>query len=82
MIAQSGSIPIAVVVTVVKVLLVSLCVCLDVTGVEEIRGLDGRKAPVVVAAVKVLLAVVCVCLEVAGVRSMREIGLDAAGVLP
>ncbi len=29
-----------------KVLLVALGVCLDVTGVEEIRGLDGRKAPV------------------------------------
>ncbi len=61
------------VVAVVKVLLVALRMCLDVTGVEEIKGLDGRKAPVLVAVVKLLLVALCVCLEVAGVRPMREI---------
>ncbi len=60
------------VVEVVKVLLVAVCMCLDVTGVKsmrELRGLDGCKAPVLV----VLLVTVCVSLEVAGVRSMMEI---------
>ncbi len=52
-----------------KVLLVALGMCLDVTGVRsmrELRGLDGCKAPVLVA--------VSVCLKVTGVGP--TVGLD------